>query len=181
MRDFFWNLWQGRGMPQIQMPIYPEGMKHINSELAFECREGKVYYFNGYLPVFMHDREDLPTFRMFSSQLVANGSSTQAEIVRAFGVPLVTVKRYCKLYREKGTAGFFVPAKRRDGSKLTPEIIAQAQVLLDEGTSAPEAARRLGVLSNTLHKAISAGRLRASVKKKIPGGVPAPARRANAG
>src|SRR6266581_2712703 len=92
--DFPGPLWQGSGMPQIQMPIFPEGMKHINSELAFECREGTVYYFNGYLPVFMHDRHDLPTFRMFSSQLVVNGSSTQAEIVRAFGVPLVTVKRY---------------------------------------------------------------------------------------
>jgi DNA invertase Pin-like site-specific DNA recombinase len=167
-------------MPQIQMPIFPEGMKHINSELAFECREGTVYYFNGYLPVFMHDRNDLATFRMFSSQLVVNGSSTQAEIVRAFGVPLVTVKRYCKLYRQKGAAGFFVPAKRREGSKLTPRIIAQAQALLDEGMPVSEAGRRLGVLPNTLHKAISAGRLRACVKKKGRNGAPAPARRANA-
>src|SRR5258708_1204831 len=103
--DFRRRLWQGRGMPQIQMPIFPDGMKHLNSELAFQFREGTVYYFNGYLPVFMHDRNDLATFRMFSSQLVANGSSTQAEISRAFGVPLVTVKRYCKLYRQKGAAG----------------------------------------------------------------------------
>jgi transposase-like protein len=153
-------------MPQVQLPIYPEGMKHINSELAFECREGTVYYFNGYLPVFMHERKDLATFRMFSSQLVANGSSTQAEIARAFGVPLVTVKRYCKLYREKGAAGFFVPAKRRDGSQLTSQVIAQAQEFLEEGMAVPEVARRLGVLPNTLHKAISAGRLRAGVKKK---------------
>src|SRR5258708_39144472 len=102
--DFPWSFWQGSGMPQIQMPIFPDGMKHINSELAFECREGTVYYFNGYLPVFMHDHNDLATFRMFSSQLVVNGSSTQAEIARAFGVPLVTVKRYCKLYRQKGAA-----------------------------------------------------------------------------
>ena len=167
-------------MPQIQMPIYPEGMKHINSELAFECREGTVYYFNGYLPVFMHDRKDLATFRMFSSQLVANGSSTQAEIARAFGVPLVTVKRYCKLYREKGAAGFFVPAKRRDGSKLTPQIIVQAQECLEGGMPVPEAARHLGVLPNTLHKAISAGRLRASVKKKGLAGTAKPAPRANA-
>jgi DNA invertase Pin-like site-specific DNA recombinase len=173
-------MWQSGEMPQVLMPIFAEGMKHINSELAFECREGTVYYFNGYLPVFMHDRNDLATFRMFSSQLVANGSSTQAEIVRAFGVPLVTVKRYCKLYRQKGTAGFFVPIKRRDGSKLTPQLIAQAQVLLDEGMPVPEAGRRLGVLPNTLHKAISAGRLRASVKKKSRQGAATPAPRANA-
>jgi hypothetical protein len=91
------------------------------------------------------------------------------------------VKRYCKLYRQKGAAGFYVSAKRRDGSKLTPELLAQAQVLLDEGMTVPEAGRRLGVLPNTLHKAISAGRLRVSAKKKTMGGVPAAARKANAG
>ena len=33
-----------------------------------------------------------------------NGNATQAEIARGFAVPLVTVKRYVKLYREGGTA-----------------------------------------------------------------------------
>jgi hypothetical protein len=167
-------------MPQIQLPIFPEGMKHINSELAFECREGTVYYFNGYLPVFMHESKDLATFRMFSSQLVVNGSSTQAEISRAFGVPLVTVKRYCKLYRQRGAAGFFVPAKRRDGSKLTPLILEKAQALLDEGIPVPEVGRQLGVLSNTLHKAVSAGRLRVSIKKKARHAAVPRARKASA-
>jgi hypothetical protein len=35
---------------------------------------------------------------------VINGNATQAEIARGFAVPLVTVKRYVKLYREGGTA-----------------------------------------------------------------------------
>src|SRR5208337_4019980 len=54
----------------------------------------------------------LATFRLFSTQLVINGNATQAEISRAFGVPLVTVKRYVKLYREHGAAAFFAPAKK---------------------------------------------------------------------
>jgi transposase len=166
-------------MPQVQLPIFPEGITHINSELAFECREGRVYYFNGYLPVFMHDHNDLATFRMFSSQLVINGSSTQAEIAQAFGVPLVTVKRYCKLYRERGARAFFVPPKRRDGSKLTPPMLERAQAMLDEGMAVPEVGRQLEVLPNTLHKAISAGRLRASVKKKSLLAARARARKAN--
>jgi hypothetical protein len=34
-----------------------EGMAtHINSEVAFEERDGKVYYFNGHLPVFVHEK-----------------------------------------------------------------------------------------------------------------------------
>jgi hypothetical protein len=109
-------------MPQVQLPIFPQGVTHISSEIAFQCEEGKVCYFNGHLPVFIHDKEDLATFRMFSSQLVINGNATQAQIARAFGVPLVTVKRYVKLYREGGTAAFYVPDKKRSASKLSPQI-----------------------------------------------------------
>src|SRR6516225_362409 len=79
-------------MPQVQLPIFPAGVTHINSEVAFEEREGKVYYFNGHLPVFVHEKGALATFRLFSTQLVINGNATQAEISRAFGVPLVTAQ-----------------------------------------------------------------------------------------
>ena len=92
-------------MPQVQLPIFPPGVTPITSEIAFQCEEGKVCYFNG-LPVFIHDKKELVTFRLFTSQLVINGNATQAQIARAFGVPLVTVKRYVKLYREGGTAAF---------------------------------------------------------------------------
>ena len=110
------------GMPQVQLPIFPAGVTHINSEVAFEERDGKVYYFNGHLPVFVHEKSALATFRLFSTQLVINGNATQAEISRAFGVPLVTVKRYVKLYREAGAGAFFAPAKKRSASKLTEQV-----------------------------------------------------------
>ena len=93
-------------MPQVQLPIFPAGVTPITSEIAYQCEEGKVCYFNGHLPVFIHDKKELATFRLFTSQLVINGNAPQAQIARAFGVPLVTVKRYVKLYREGGTAAF---------------------------------------------------------------------------
>jgi hypothetical protein len=43
-------------MPQVQLPIFPAGVTHINSEIAFEERDGKVYYFNGDLTVFVHEK-----------------------------------------------------------------------------------------------------------------------------
>ena len=124
--------------------------------------------FNGHLPVFVHEKSALATFRLFSTQLVINGNATQAEISRAFGVPLVTVKRYVKLYRESGAAAFFAPAKKRSGSKLTAQVCQQVQGLLDQGLTVPEVGRELGILSNTLHKAIRAGRLRPGKKKIYP-------------
>ena len=46
----------------------------------------------------------------------------------------------------------------------------EAQGLLDEGLEVPDVARRLGILTNTLHKAIRAGRLHKRGKKKTKGG-----------
>src|SRR5580704_8000472 len=56
-------------MPQVQLPIFPAGVTHINSEVAFEERDGKVYYFNGHLPVFVHEKSALATFRLFSTPI----------------------------------------------------------------------------------------------------------------
>jgi hypothetical protein len=61
----------------------------------------------------------------------------------------------------------FAPAKKRSASKLTAQVSQQAQELLDQGLEVPEVGRQLGIFSNTLHKAIRAGRLRPG-KKKIP-------------
>jgi len=41
--------------------------------LAFQREDGKVVYFHGLMPVFQHDQTDLKSFRMFTSQLIANG------------------------------------------------------------------------------------------------------------
>lgn len=153
-------------MPQIQLPVFPAGSREINSGLAFECRDNQVTYFNGHLPVFTHAADDLASFRFFTTQLIINGSASQSEIVQAFGVSLTTVKRYTGKYRREGGKGFFGPPCRRRGSRLTPERLAQAQRLLDEGLEIPALSRQLGVLASTLHKAISSGRLRV-IKKKL--------------
>jgi transposase-like protein len=140
----------------------------ITSEIAFQCEEGKVCYFNGHLPVFIHDKKELATFRLFTSQLVINGNATQAQIARAFGVPLVTVKRYVKLYREGRDGGLFAPPKKRSASKLSPPVCQEVQALLDQGLEVPEVGRRMGILANNLHKAIRSGRLRRPKKKIHP-------------
>jgi hypothetical protein len=153
-------------MPQVQLPVFPAGTTPITPELAFEQRAGRVVYFNGHLPVYMHPAEDLGAFRLYTSQLIINGTASQRQIVEAFGVPLVTVKRCVKRLREQGAGAFFKPAQRKGGSKLTPAVLAQAQGLLDGGRSVPSISQELGVLKSTLHKAIDDGRLKQSVKKK---------------
>jgi transposase-like protein len=153
-------------MPQIQLPVFPAGATEIISNLAFECRDNEVTYFNRHLPVFRHAADDLASFRFFTAGLIVNGSATQSEIVKAFGVPLTMVKRCAKRYRHSGGKAFFAPPPRRSGTKLTAQRLVQAQQLLDEGLRVPEGSRQLGVLATTLHKAIRSGRL--VVRKKRP-------------
>ena len=152
-------------MPQMQLPIFPDGVEHITSELAFEKRNDQVTYFNGNMPVFVHAENDIATFCMITAQFCINGNAKQAEIARAFGVTLISVKRAVKLYREKGVAGFYEEPNRRGPAVLTAEVLKEAQGLLDEGLETSAVAEQLGVKRNTLAKAIWAGRLRKPKKK----------------
>lgn len=156
-------------MPQMQLPIFPAGVTEINHRIAVQKEAGKVCYIHGHLPVFQHEEQDVQSFRMFTSQMIVGGTVKPKEIVQTFGVPMITVKRYAKLYRVQGAKGFYESKPRHSSaSVLKGEVLAQAQHLLDQGWSVPEVAGELKVLANTLHKAIRAGRLRGSQKKAIP-------------
>jgi hypothetical protein len=84
-------------MPQLQLPIFPDGTKEINRDLGVQCADGKVVYLHGHLPVFQHEENDIQSFRLFTSQLVANGVARARELVEAFGVPLTrTSHQVCR-------------------------------------------------------------------------------------
>ena len=152
-------------MPQIQLPIFPEGVTHITALLAFRKADGRVIYFNGSMPVFVHDEGDVASFRMITAQFCVNGNAKQADIVRAFGVTKISLKRAVKRYREEGPKGFYTPPKRRGPAVLTPAVLAEAQQWFDDGVETTQVADRLGIKRDTLSKAVRAGRLHKAVKK----------------
>jgi len=94
-------------MPQLSLPFFPEEMEYINSNLGFQKNNGTVFYFNGHMPVYQHPEGDIQSFRLFTSQIVINGNAKQSEIVRAFKVSSISVKRWVKKYREYGAQAFF--------------------------------------------------------------------------
>lgn len=150
-------------MPQLHLPIFPAGLTYINQQIAVEKKDGKVYYFHGLLPVFSHQEQDTESFRYITSQLVEAGNVSQAEIVKAFGVSAISVKRAVSRLRSKGIEGFSRKAKGGSAHVLTPQVTGKAQGLLNEGHSVGEVARRLGLKVSTIRKAIGTGRLQ---KKK---------------
>jgi len=155
-------------MPQVQLPIFPAGSVEINRDLACRSDGDQVVYYNGHLPVFTHAKSDLASFRLFTSQLIVQGSATQGHVAKAFGVPLIAIKRSTKLYRERGAAGFFVPRPRREGSKLNAQKLEEARALLVAGQPLATVSARTGVLQDTLRKAIGAGRLPRVKKTRVP-------------
>ena len=100
-------------MPQTHLPFFPEDTHLINSAIGFQKRNGMVYYFNGSMPVYQHSELDYKSFRLYTSQLVINGNSTQKEIANAFGVSEISVKRWVKRLREEGAQGFFLAGKSK--------------------------------------------------------------------
>lgn len=153
-------------MHQQQLPIFPAGATAVTPDLSFEKRAGRVTYFYGTLPVFSHAESDLASFRMITAQFYMNGHVKQMDIVRAFGVSEISVKRAVKRFREAGPEGFYTEKKTRGAAVLTTEVLQQAQQLLDEGLEASEVADQLSIKRNTLSKAIRAGRLHKPIKKK---------------
>ncbi len=154
-------------MSQIQLPFFPEGVTAITPVLAFSKQDGRITYFSGSMPVFMHDADDIASFRMITSQFCVNGNAKQAKIARAFGVTTISMKRAVKRYRKQGPKGFYATRKSRGPAVLTPPVMEQAQQLLDEGLETPEVADRLDIKCDTLSKTVRAGRLHKAAKKRV--------------
>jgi len=152
-------------MPQLQLPFFPDGVTYITNQLAFRRQAGQVTYFNGHMPVFSHADSDIATFRMITSQFCVTGHVKQSEIIRAFGVTSISVKRSVKIYREKGPKGFYAPRVTRGPAVLVEDVVSEIEGLLAGGATPAEVATTLGVKLNTIQKAIREGRIRAPVKK----------------
>ncbi|MFQ5976426.1 MAG: putative transposase, partial [Candidatus Hydrothermarchaeales archaeon] len=146
-------------MIQALLPIFPKETIRINDFLAFQKEDGHVYYFNASMPIFTHHEDDLTSFRMITSQLYINGNCKQVDIVNAFGVSANSVKRYVKKYRQGGIKGFFKKLYKRKPRVLTPQVIEQAQEMLNDGKSRAEVSEALNLKSDTLYRAIRSGRL----------------------
>jgi len=117
-------------MPQMLLPIFPDGLTHINNRIGFQKKDHNVYYFNGMMPIFFHHEDDMNSFRFITAQIAVLGNATQAEIVRAFGISTISMKRYVKRYRDRGPAGFFDKPRRRGAGVLTKGFYGLTSIFL---------------------------------------------------
>jgi transposase len=146
-------------MPQTLLPLIPDGATQINDIVSVVREDDRWTYFHGSHPIFSHAQDDRRSFRMFTAQLVCQGTCRQVEIIRAFGVSKNSVLRSVKKYREEGIQAFYEPRRGRGSTVITEKVADQAQQLLNAGTSRKEVAEQLGIKYDTLRKAIQQERL----------------------
>jgi len=146
-------------MGQMVLPIFSPGVKEITSLLGYENRDGCIYYFLGQVPLFSHDVDDIQSFRYITSQLHISGHVTQRQIINAFGVPPITVKRSVKKLREEGISGFGKKVLLRSARVMDEEMLSKIQAMLDDAKSVPDIATALDLRAGTINKAIREGKL----------------------
>jgi transposase len=150
---------EGATIPQALLPLIPEDATRISDLISVVRQDGQWFYFCGTQPVFQHAEGDLRSFRMFTAQLCVQRACAQAEIIKVFGVSKSSVLRSVNKYREEGIDGFYKPRRARGAPVMTPQVIEQAQQLLEQGFGRGEVARELDVPYDTLRKAIDQGRV----------------------
>jgi len=147
-------------MPQQILPLIPRGATQINGLVSVYRDDGNWTYFLSTIPIYSHKQADHRMFRMVTSQLIDSGACRQIDIQNAFGVSKSSVIRSLNKLRSGGAEAFFVQRKGRRGGKVfTPEVLKQAQRLVDQGYSRKDAAQDLGIKYDTFRKAINDGRL----------------------
>lgn len=148
---------------QMQLPIFPQTTKLINSYVGFFEKDEFVYYLHNGSPIYCHEKNDLNSYRYIIANLVITKLCTPSEIANALGVSNRNVQRYAKTLREKGPGWFFNrEEKRGDAHKLTNELLQEAQRLIDNFHSVVDVAMLLGVTEGAIRYHIKKG----SIKKK---------------
>ena len=103
-------------MPQLQLPVFAEGVHLITPHLGYRREGDEIVYLHGMMPVFLHKVDDVASFKMIVSQFYLNGNAKQSELVRAFGIKPLSLKRWVKRYRDGGPRAFF-ETKRKSRSE----------------------------------------------------------------
>ena len=153
-------------MPQTLLPIFPAESTPISDIVSFQKRDGTVWYFHGCMPVFSHAERDYESFCMITSQMVVMGQCRQVDIIKAFGVSIISVKRHVKKYREGGPGAFYKQRKKKRKTVWKPEVLNRAQELFNEGKTRKEVEELLEIKRDTLYRAIRSGIL-VEHKKKV--------------
>ena len=151
---------------QLQLPLFAEGTRMISSCLGFYVKDDMVQYIINGLPAYAHSKADHQSFRFITSNFIDMGLCTQAQVQRAFHVSITNVGRAYKLFKEKGSEGFFGADKRHGKAhKILGERKERIQKKLDKGKSISSIAREEGIAEGGIRYHIKQGSLKKNLNR----------------
>ena len=85
-------------MGQQILPLFIEGENRINEKIHYEYNKetSTIYYYLFCHPLYSHLVNDNQSFQLVIAQLIFHGHCRNFEIVNAFGVTSISVKRMVK-------------------------------------------------------------------------------------
>lgn len=150
---------------QRRLALQPAEGTEVNQTVSI-VNDGKTAaYFAAGVPLFAHAQEDAVGRRVAHAQILALRLARPSELKAATGVGRTTLYRQQQRLKKEGVAGLIAEKPGPKGPhKLKPEVLAQAQEMLDEGKSKNAVAGLLGVREGTIRHAIGRGWLRYGVR-----------------
>ena len=146
---------------QMQLPIFPENTKLINSSVGFFKKDEFIYYLHNGSPIFCHHVDNVNNYRYILGNLVQSKLCRACEISRALGISQRNVERYAQKLRQQGIGSFFNQADHRgECFKMTESLVNQAQLLLDNGKTQLGTANTVGVSESCIRYHLKNGNLK---------------------
>jgi len=152
---------------QMQLPIFPENTKLINSSVGFFKKDDFIYYLHNGSPIFCHHVDSTNNYRYILGNLVVSKLCHPSEIGKALGVSQRNIERYAQKLRNQGMESFFNQVDHRgECYKMTDSVLIQAQQLLNEGNSQLKTAHLLGLSESCIRYHLKGGNLKKNFSTK---------------
>jgi len=145
----------------MQLPIFPPSTKMLSDCWGVFEKDNEVYYIHVGMPVYIHHKDDIPTYRYVTATLVHLHACSPSQLGKVFGVNKKNFERYAQKLKEGGSDAFFNAEDNRGKCHKIHEIrMLEAQELLDKGTSQLKTARQIGVSESAIRYHLRAGNLK---------------------
>ncbi len=145
----------------MQMPIFPESTKMINTSVGVFQKDDFVYYLHNGSPVYCHAKDQLNSYRFILANLTKMGLCSCTELSAALGINVKNVQRYKQALEANGVDWFFNRVDNRGQCyKFTEDKLQEAQDLLNNGYSQKRVAVRLDVSESAVRYHLRNGSLK---------------------
>jgi hypothetical protein len=151
---------------QMLLPIFPSTTKMLSESWGVFEKDDMVYYLHSGMPVYVHSKEDIPTYRYVTGTLVHLHACSPSQLSKVFGVNKKNFERYAKKLKEGGSVAFFDSVDNRGKChKMLEGQLKKTQELIDNGYSQLKTSKEIGVSESAIRYHIRKGNLK---KKSSP-------------